>query len=467
MCYTLPKIWVGRIQKYWEKIMPENFPKTDSVFSLTFEAEDKAAVEDFEENLYSEDSVVLNLIPEGSYVKEYIGTYDVTYDGEVPEEGVRTLLSPEKIVTNETLTALHYENGEWVVIEDAELVDGYMYGTLKSFSPVAIISSRKEIHLETSVPGISVKVSSYVVCEGNPVLVTLDKEGKTVVINTSTNKTIELTSRSVIIGGSIDGSKIDKTSVTLKGLKTNAIVYKVIGGSVYMGEGFAEVGEVNVTVDGGVGSGVTGSYGAIHTDVVNMNLSNAIFAWVGAGEGYAGVNTPPVSLASRAWLKKANWKIVNCNIPLLYFSQNCEYYYVESNEATVIGGNYDYMISGGSNHATGSSVVTVEDAKIGIYQSTNRGVVDSADIKFTNCEVENLFVGGDPTDSTVTGTTNNIKIDICKGGKYNIGIGTEAGQKLTAEDIDRIVNSIKVTRNADITIDPELVTMLGSKYIVK
>ena len=126
MCYTLPKIWQARIQKYWDKVMPANYPKSDSVFSLTFDnAEDKAAVTEFEETIKSEESVVATSIPEGHFFTEYLGCYDVTTDVDpIPEEGIYTLLSPEKVTTNDTVTALHYENGEWVVVEDAAVVDG-------------------------------------------------------------------------------------------------------------------------------------------------------------------------------------------------------------------------------------------------------------------------------------------------------------------------------------------------------
>ena len=43
MCYRLPKIWLGRIQKYWDKIMPSDYPVSDSVFALKFDTEEITA----------------------------------------------------------------------------------------------------------------------------------------------------------------------------------------------------------------------------------------------------------------------------------------------------------------------------------------------------------------------------------------------------------------------------------------
>jgi hypothetical protein len=43
MSYTLPKIWQGRIQKYWDKIMPTGYPVSDSTFELKFDSEEVTA----------------------------------------------------------------------------------------------------------------------------------------------------------------------------------------------------------------------------------------------------------------------------------------------------------------------------------------------------------------------------------------------------------------------------------------
>ena len=99
MCYRLPKIWLGRIQKYWDKIMPNDYPVSDSVFALKFDTEEiTAAVVKIEEEIGKPESVVTEVIPEGNVLSEYVGTYDVK-----GTPGVFTLLSPEKVTTDKVV----------------------------------------------------------------------------------------------------------------------------------------------------------------------------------------------------------------------------------------------------------------------------------------------------------------------------------------------------------------------------
>jgi hypothetical protein len=471
--YSLPKIWTARIQKYWDKIMPDIYPVSDSTFSFKFDTEEETeAVVEFEENLESEESVVTEALPENTAVANYYGTYNVE-----STPGVRTLLSPEK-VDSENVLAFHYntEEQQWENIEDAEVVDGYVWGTLESFSPVALVEYRKEIHVEESVPGLKEQITSIVVCEGNPVDVTRTEEGKGLITNLTTGKTIEVDKASYVIGGSADGSYVEKTSVYIHDMTTNDKICKVIGGSWYVGDlsnpedkSFAVVGEVNVKCYDKVAGCVTGSYGAVRTNKLNYDFKNCVFSWVGSGEGYKNVNTSNPDIGSRAIVKEVNVSFENVRSNLTFLGGNCEYFYVDSINANVVGGTHAYLIMGGSNSRTNKSVLKVADANVDIFQTTNRGDVAEADVKFTNCHVNNLFVGGDATDSTVTGTTGSIKVEVNAGdGVYNIQNGTEAGELLTVADIDRIVKYVKVSRNAgEVTIDSDYQAILKDKYIIK
>lgn len=469
MCYTLPKVWLGRIQKYWDKIMPADFPHSSSEFSFKFDTEEvSAAVVKFEEELGTEESVISTLIPEGNFLTNYFGTYNVTG---VP--GELTLLSPQKMDTKDEVTAIHYDNeaDEWSVIEDTQIIDGYVWGTLESFSPIAIIASRKEVHLETEVDGIK-GVSSFIVCEGNPVKVIYGTEA-TYVLNLASGKRFEVPRKTYLIGGSIDGREIESTSITLKNVLSSAFVSKIIGGSVYnyADETIApaKVGTINVYMEKSAVGALTGSIGAVRTEQVNYNLIDSVAGWIGCGESFAEVNTPNPSFGSRSWTKNVKYNLKNSKSQIVFCGQNCEYHYVDNTECIIDGGKYDYVINGGSNASTGTSTITASNAKIGIYQSTNRGNVKSATAKFTDCIVDNLFVGGDATDKTVTGTTENIKITINAGsGEYNIVNGTEAGELLTKEQIKEIVTYVKVSRNAGtVNISDEFRALLGDKYIIK
>ena len=69
MCYTLPKIWMGRIQKYWDRIIPSDYPASGSTFSTKFKSDEAAvAVEKMENEIHTENCVAINAIPENTYV---------------------------------------------------------------------------------------------------------------------------------------------------------------------------------------------------------------------------------------------------------------------------------------------------------------------------------------------------------------------------------------------------------------
>lgn len=463
--YKLPKIWLGRIQEIWDKIMPSDYPASSSEFSIKFKDEETTnAVKVFEEQLGTEESVVNNIIPEGTVVSNYIGTYEVTATA-----GELTLLSPEKI-TSDNVIALHYNGTEWVKIENTEIKDGYLWGTLEDFSPIAIVEYKKTMHLEDTLPGVASSVCAKVlVCEGNSVKITLEDD-KVVARDNSTGISLVLdTPKTYIVGGSIDGSPIKKTNVVIDGLTTTGIISKVVAGSQYVDEGFTTVGEVNLTINNSIVPCMTGSVGAIRTLKVNFNLNNVRTSWIGHGEAFAKVDDSKPTFASRAWIKEINSVMNNVYSSLTFCSQNCEYIYIDSTNVRVTGGSHAYLISGGSNADTKDSVLYVENANVGIFQTTNRGNVSNAKVTFKGCTVENLFVGGDPTDSTVTGTTTKLKYEILQSDNdsYHIQNGTEAGAALTAEDAERIVDSIKVSRSANITIDDDIKAILGNKYIIK
>ncbi len=473
MCEVLPKIWQGRIQKYWDKIMPNDYPHSTSVFALKFNSEEEtAAVKTFESQLGTEESVVKNFIPEGCVGVSYIGTYEVT-----ATPGVKTLLSPEKVTTDKII-ALHYntETAAWEKVVDAEVIDGYIWGTLDSFSPIAVVDYRKDIHKETGIDGLV--DGTYIVCEGNIVKIT-EVDGIITLKSESTGTSIILDSKCYIIGGSIDGRHVDKTSITAIGINTKNIVSKIYGGSFYWSDAEtvtpATVGEVNVNITDSIGVGcVTGSSGMVRTDDVNVIINNSKISWIGCGESWntpkkKDANTPDCSFASLAWVKNAKFVLNNVISGLTYCSGNSGYLYVDHNDAAIVGGNHGYLISGGSNGYTKESECVVSDATVGIYQSTNRGGVGSAKASFTGCTVSHFFVGGDATDSTVTGTTDSIKCEINRADSdsYSIELGTQAGIVLTSEIAAAIVDSVKVSRSANVAIADDVVNVLGGKYIIK
>lgn len=469
MCYTLPKIWLGRIQKFWDKIIPNDYPASDSKFSLKFADEMKPVVTDFENKLGTEDSPIIEALPENTYPSNYIGVYDV--EG---KPGEKTLLSPEKVSTKDVL-AMHYnkETEVWEKVEDAVVEDGYVWGTLSSFSPIAIVEIKKDIHLEEANDFLSKK---SVVCEGNSVEVCKNKEEKIVVRNKNNGTEIELESGMLVIGGSIDGSDIESTDVLVNGVEDQTLA--IYAGSVFYskeeGTVSAVVESAKVKVVGSTIYGVTGSGLMVRTRSLSETIKDStIKSHIGTGESWSDflkkdVNTKDPGYASLNTLKNASIEISNSKAMLVFCGGNTGYTFTDS--VTILvkdGSNLDYLVTGPSNGKALSVSAEVENSTIGIYQSVNRGYVESSKGHFVGSTVKALNVGSDPTDSTCTGTTGKIRIDVdAAEGNYKFALGTEAGATLTTDDVARIVDAVKVSRNT--TFDAsEITSVLGDKLVIK
>lgn len=465
---SLPKIWQGRITKFWDRVLPSNFPSSSSEFSLNYATnEEKEAVEEFESTLGTEESPAVEFIGEGNFVSNYFGTYDVS-----GETGVLTLLSPEKVDTNDEIIALHYVNDEWTKVEDAQVIDGYVWGTLTDFSPIAIIAIKKEISVETR---DYLKVPKYVVAWGNPVRI-YTEEDKIVCENTATGYKINMTDEAVnsVIGGCLEQGDIESVDVTVLGV-TNANL-NVLGGSYcYDKNDFSKVGNVEKStvkvIDSTIRS-VTGGLCSCRMKEFNIVASNSnIKSHIGAGESInqkdgKNVNTyDTIGLGSYSWTRNFNVVLDNSYCELIYAGTNCGYTYVENGIATLTNGSKaDWFIAGGSNGKTTNSTLIVEkDSKVGIMQSTNRGEVSNVVMKANDSTVDNLFIYGDATDKTVNGIVDKVKVDT-GAGKYNILLGTQAGKAVTTVDE---VEYVKVSRSADITISDSDKEILGKKFVVK
>lgn len=470
MCYTLPKIWMGRIQKYWDKIVPSDYPVSGSSFKTTFTSDAAAvAVEKMENEINSDKCVALEAIPENTFVSNYVGTYDV--EG---TPGELTLLSPEK-VTSDKVVALHFneESSGWENIEDTQIIDGYVWGTLESFSPIAIFEYKNDIVITTdTIPGI-VAEGTKVIANGNSISVYEDAEGKVFVVGPS-SVAVELTAPVFVIGGSVDGTPIETTNVRVFGVTNSKAVSKVYAGSIFYDaendKAVTTVGSANVSISGCKDIiMVTGSCGAVRTNNVNISVADSIVQTIACGQCFLAdvkkdMNTANCSFASRAWVKNVNIKVSGSEVNLMFMGGNSGYLYVDNTVCAVENSKINYYTTGGSNGATKAAEAVVKNSTVNIFQSANRGTVGASVGKFINCEVENLYIGGDASDKTVDCSTNSIKVDISTGGRYNIVPGIQKKELISSNEI---IESIKVTRNAKVTISDEFVAILGTKYVVK
>lgn len=466
----LPRIYLGRIQKYWDRIIPTTFPHSSSVFATDFRGNEKEAVDTMEAELTTEHSVITPFVPEGSYVAEYAGVYDVD-----AKPGVKTLLSPQKVDPNAEIIALHWDektNG-WVKVENVENIDGYVWGSLESFSPIAVFTTKREIELREC------KVAGYftgngVICNGNAVIATTKQDGKHYVRNVSTGKEVEIPRDTFIIGGTDDGTYVESTSVTLDGAKLGAAV---IGGSINNSTADpVKVGTVNVRlVNGSTSNAAVGFVGAVRTDTINITMDHSSTNYLSCGDTIIQKNdanaewATATTLASKSWTKKFNAILNGATVYLAYTGGQCGYSYTVESKLDANDSKFYYVIGGGSNGQTDKATLNLVNCDVNIFQSVNRGIVHEfvGKIYGDKSKYKHIFIGGDATDATVTGKTEKITVEVERGVTGPVEIGFEAGAYMTREQADKIVNYVKVSRSSNTTVDEKTLTTLGNKYIVK
>lgn len=103
-------------------------------------------------------------------------------------------------------------------------------------------------------------------------------------------------------------------------------------------------------------------------------------------------------------------------------------------EVTVNGGTITYLCAGGTNGYTNNATVKVTAGEVRIMQGVNRGSVDSIEAEVTGGTIENLYVVGDSSDSTVTGTVSSVKVDVAGDAIVeNLLPGTNGGTEVTPD----------------------------------
>lgn len=467
--HELPKIWMGRIQKYWDKFVPSNYPISSSSFSTNFKSDAAVvAVAKMEDEVVSENCIALEAIPENTYVSNYVGVYDV--EG---TPGELTLLCPEK-VESENVVALHYneETDSWENIKDIQVIDGYVWGTLESFSPIAIFEYRNDIVIiDGTIDGIHKKCECVVVANGNSIKV-YGEDDKVFVVGPS-GIPVEITKKANIVGGTIDGTPIESTNVSVIGVKNRDLVERIYGGSVLNNTDElpnTTINTINVTILDSDLNLVTGSAGAVRVNTSNVTIKDSVVDNIATGQSMlTGIRDTSVSgkdpdYSCNVWVKNSNIFVSNSKIVLLFTAGNAGNQYTNNAYCKAENSKIDiFTAGGGSNGKTDFDIAELINCEIKVFQTVNRGKAGSVKTKIEKCNIEKFYIGGEAEDKTVTGTTGSVKLDISTG-TYNFVIGTDGGELITTNDI---VEYVKVSRSAEVTISEELLAILGSKYIVK
>ena len=461
----LPKRWLQRIPRYWDATVPTGYPATSSEFSHKFEKEEVAvAVKDMEEKLNTEESIITEeMIPEGRRVGAYLGTYDVK--GVAGEE---VLISPVEVTSKDVaVIAFHYneESDAWEKIEDAHIKNGYVYGTVESFSPISVFTVRRSAYvLAADVSPLQVETF---VANGNPVTVAPTENGGVVV--TCMGEKVEMGSnKCAIVGGAINES-IESSSVYADSVKVDII----IAGSfcdkeqvepVTMQSAFAEIVNCEVTAH------VIGTGRCCRTEKVTIKMKDTKSAAFGNCRSNLfgkDCNTEDnLNFCANQWVKESYIELDNCEVNVMYISGISGFSYSANANAIINGGKFNYLVAAGSNGRTDKGTLKVSNAEIKKLFTTNRGTVGEAKMTVIDCNVEELYICGDSIDKDVTGTIDKVSYDIT-GGSMNLYAGTNGGIPITYEDACKIVSAVKISRRSNVEYKEKADYLLGDIIKIK
>lgn len=447
----LPKLWLQRIQRIWDKTVPTDYPKSSSEFSLKFDSEIKDIIVEMENNIGSEASIITSdMIPENNILGGYLGTYDV--QGVV---GELTLISPEKVPTSAVgVIAMHYdkESSNWEKVEDAQVIDGYVYGTLESFSPISVFILKRDTFFTESTDFYGEGTPIFV-ANGVPIIVSM-KDDENVLILDSNGKETIVPKTVNIIGGTIDGTDIESTSIVLRGATVNSVITGSVSttGPVYVNKANVTAFDATVTKYI-VGSGYNNRINKFKADVKNSKL----YAF---GSGVSSASSKGImkgkdsnidlelNLGANCWVKKAIVDFDSTEITYLYAGGTSGLFYANSVEINAKNGNYGDITTGGSNGHTKECLLSIENSEFNNIQSVNRGTVDYAKANIKNCTGD-LYIFANPSDKTANGIIEKVKFNIDKS-KLNLFCGVNGGSEVAKEYIADTVEYVKISRSSKI-----------------
>ena len=250
---------------------------------------------------------------------------------------------------------------------------------------------------------------------------------------------------SMIIGGEIDGSVCESTSLTFESGN-----YK---GSIFGGSYNGDVGTVNMTINNGTFAMICGG-GTVDAscEEVNITINGGTIAVIeGGGHAYLSgdynVGTASDGANSPNHVSTVNMDInggtfANSAGQCLVYGGGQGYSTVDVVNMTIDNADMSantYVTAGGSNGYTGDATVTVgAGATIAKLQAGNRGTMKTAKTIVNGGTITDMYLGGETAeDVTVsfTGTENPIlQATINDGTITNLQIGTNGGEEIAAGD---------------------------------
>lgn len=307
---------------------------------------------------------------------------------------------------------------------------------------------------------------------GTPITITEGTTTDTVLI-TWISDSLEVPSTTRIFGGGIAGTNYETSNVTLE----SGNVSFIYGGGFSTNSGdIATVETTNVVINGG--SVTTSLYGGglLYTTVNTSNVTinngtvNSVLAGGASSSTISGISystgTEDNPIASGTRVDNGNLTINGGVITDSAWGGGQGYSYTGSTNVTINSGDLSsaYLTAGGSNGYTGDSNVRINGGSIDVYQTTNRGIVESNKTLVTGGNINTFYVGGED-EVDVTGSISSALIEIVGGSITNLnsGISNSLPIDFSGNNFDVAVSDETVVNN---NIPPENFTTLTYTFII-
>ena len=290
---------------------------------------------------------------------------------------------------------------------------------------------------------------------GTPIIVS-EENGKTVV---SWENGSQIVPNSVTIFGGGNGGNFASSIITMNG----GTVQNLVGGGIgFSEENSSFVSNTKIIInDGNVTNAIVGGgyfYSTVDTSNVEINGGNIFSVQGGAiatgkisGKNYS-VGTKDDAINSKCRVNSANTIVNDGTIQSLLFGGGQGYSYTGTANLTINGGDMSkaYVTAGGSNGYTGNCTVKINGGSIYLYQSVNRGTVESAHVELSSGSIDKFYVGGETEDSTVTGVIDTVNTNLIGGNIGSLNAGTSNSSVISIDnDNFKVVSTdeVKITND--------------------
>ena len=290
---------------------------------------------------------------------------------------------------------------------------------------------------------------------GTPIVIS-EVDGNTII---TWNGGSQIVPNTVSVFGGGNGGNYNSSKITMK---SGTVQNLIAGGLGYSADISSTVTTANIIINGGTISNAVAGGGYFNAKVSKSNIQmNGGTALTVQGGGMASgkiddvnysVGTKEDSENSPNRTENAKVTISGGKVTYGVFGGGQGYSYTGTANLTISDGDMSnsYVTAGGSNGYTGTANVKLTGGKIGVYQTVNRGTLDSATVRVTGSTIGKFYVGGETEDKSVTGIINKINTLLFSGSIESLDSGTSNGSPIT---VDNKTYSVAATDSFKITND--------------